>query len=128
VVITWALRNRLLTTTLQKWSDVGQSPEASQTTTIIVKNAGGTVVRTVSGVAGSTYTYTTEFELADTGSAMPEIIFEIKSFVGATASFQTFVYKVKKTLPGLPSNMDLSLTVAASPVSGAVTLNIDEEA
>lgn len=67
--LTWNLRNRLTQTVeLVEHSDIGVTPEVGQTITIkIYDETLSNLLRTVTGLAGTTYTYTEEDEIADSG-------------------------------------------------------------
>lgn len=67
VAVTWKNRNRL-TATITKQTAATETPEVGQTTTIRVYGQDGTtLLRTASGLTGTSYNYTAVFELADTG-------------------------------------------------------------
>lgn len=81
VAVTWKNRNRT-STQIIKQTDASQTLEDGQTTTIrIYGQDGTTLLRTVTGLTGTSYDYTAAFELADTGSVVLQtsLTFKIKS-------------------------------------------------
>lgn len=89
VALSWKLRNRLTNTTIRKNTATSDTAEVGQTTTIRVYNAANTLVRTVTGITGTTYDYTALMESADNaGVQQTSLRFEIESVRDGNVSFQ----------------------------------------
>lgn len=75
LTITWARRNRVQQTAPQapRFTDADVTPEAGSTVTLRVYNAqtGGALIRTVTGLTGTSYTYTEATAAADNGGTKP---------------------------------------------------------
>lgn len=87
-VLTWAHRDRTLQTaglTLQSAGNIG--PEVGTTYTIRVYSNGGTLERTVTGITGTTYTYTLAFEAAD-GGPFDSITMQLEAVRDGRVSWQ----------------------------------------
>lgn len=67
--ITWVHRNRT-NTAISGYTDATDTAEAGQTYTLRIYGDLDAEMRTVSGIAGSPYVYTTEDELVDTGGTV----------------------------------------------------------
>lgn len=79
VVVEWKNRNRL-TPAIRKQTDPTETLEVGQTTTLgIYSDAGGTLLRTETGLTGTDYTYPIADEIADSGTLQPDLTFKIKS-------------------------------------------------
>lgn len=87
VALTWARRNRLTQTQALKQSAGDQTPEASTTFTLVIKNDSNTVIRTEPGLTGTSYNYTVAQETIDNGgSPSPTLTFELKAVRGSEES------------------------------------------
>lgn len=81
VAVSWKNRNRLIPA-IRKQTDPTETLEVGQTTTIkIYGQDGTTLLRTVTGLTGTSYGYTVAFELTDSGVGVlqTELTFKIKS-------------------------------------------------
>lgn len=79
VAITWKNRNRT-TGLIKKQTAATETLESGQTTTIrIYGEDGTTLLRTVTGLTGTSYDYTAAFEVADAGSLQDSLTIKIKS-------------------------------------------------
>ena len=86
LTLTWANRNRLSETSqVAAWGDANVTPEAGQTTSITVYNSDNSVLQSVTGLTGTTWT-ATFLESAITG---PSIRYEIKSVRDGLDSLQS---------------------------------------
>jgi hypothetical protein len=91
VTISWAHRNRLNQPQIIPQSTASIAGEAGQTYTVRVYGQTGTLLRTATGITGTSYDYTVAFELADTSSAntlQTQLTFEVSSVVGGIESLQ----------------------------------------
>lgn len=93
--ITWSHRDRTLQTAyLVEQSEGNIGPEAGTTYTVRIYNAqtGGTLIRTYSGITGTTQTYTTAQATTDNGGTKPaNIRVEIESARDGYVSWQKHV-------------------------------------
>jgi hypothetical protein len=97
--VTWSHRDKTLQTGNFIYQDDGDvGPEAGTTYTIRFRNEAGALVKTVTGIAGTSYDWTTEE--ADSGLPHPElntlITIELESVVGGESSFQPHQYPVRR--------------------------------
>lgn len=98
--VTWANRNRLTQSDIFIPHSAGTiTPESGQTTTVIVLDLGGNILRTVSGLAGTSWSYDAGMWSTD-GSHSP-ILLEVKSFVGVVESWQACRFPVTVETPNL---------------------------
>lgn len=87
-VLTWAHRDRTLQTAGLVHQSTGNiGPEVGTTYTIRVYSNGGTLERTVTGITGTTYTYTLAFELAD-GGPFDSITMQLEAVRDGRVSWQ----------------------------------------
>ena len=115
--ITWAHRDRLQQTAgFNGWTEGNIGPEAGTTYTLVMKS-GVTTLRTVTGITGTSYTYTNAFEIADAGILQSELTVELWSVRSTIDSFQVFSHTFSRnTADGLDldtspsSSDDLDLT------------------
>lgn len=94
--ITWARRNRVNQTApaAPRFMDGDVTPESGQTTTLRIYNAqsGGTLIRTETGLTGTSYTYTTAQALIDNGGTQPaNLRLELTAERSGYSSLQTQV-------------------------------------
>lgn len=79
VAVTWNNRNRL-TSGIKKQSAASDTLEDGQEHTIrVYAHDGTTLLRTVTGLTGTSYNYTAAFEIADAGGLEASLTFKIKS-------------------------------------------------
>jgi hypothetical protein len=99
ITVAWGHRNRLA-----EWSyaDGGLtgSPEAGTTYNLRFYDEGDTLVKTYSGLTGTSQTWTTE--VADAGHRLSRIRIELEAIVGSLASFQQFDYVVWRDMAQQP--------------------------
>lgn len=118
IVLTWAHRDRTQQTggTLLSFTDSSVGPETGVTYTLKVYNGANTLVRTVSGITGTTTTYTTAFELAD-GGPFTNFRMTLAAERGAFESFQIYDLSLSRsaTLPATGVFIPDSDPVAKDP-------------
>lgn len=91
LVITWANRNRLTETSqILGWTGANVTGEAGQTTTVVVKNLGGSVLETQTGLTGTTFTATFDPALV-VGNVLSVEVWSVRD---GLASFQKFTTTV----------------------------------
>lgn len=101
VVITWAHRDRLgQGTTLVDFLGGSTGPEAGTTYKIVIKDDTAYPVRTVTGISGTTYTYTSAFETAD-GGPFTSFTIELSSVRDGYESYQKHSITVSRPAPYL---------------------------
>jgi len=102
LTITWAHRDRTLQTAYlvhQDEADIG--PEPGTTYTVRVRDAGGTVVRTVSGLAGTSWTWDVATAASDAGAAGGQVTIELWASRGGLDSWQPQTRTVERAGYGL---------------------------
>lgn len=130
VVPSWVHRNRLQQTAgILDQQDGSITPESGTTYTIVIFNESGTPSRTLTGITGTTYTYSLIDEWADCGGLQSQLTVKLYSVRDGLSSWQsqqhTFsrVYAVEDkdlaTPPGSPVAGKMYI-IAASP-AGAWT-------
>jgi hypothetical protein len=89
--LTWLERNRLTQSdAIATQSAPTVTPEAGTTYTLKIYDRNDLLIRTETGLTGTTYTYLLADELADTGLAAPEtrLRFTMQTIVGGLVSWQ----------------------------------------
>jgi hypothetical protein len=118
-VLTWAHRDRLTEDDqLVGHTAASIGPEAGTTYTVQVKSADGTTtLRTVTGLTGTTWTYTDALQLAD---GFPQsVLIQLWSVRGGVASWQTYSFAVNLGSKGVGSATG---TGSAAAANGSVTI------
>lgn len=91
LIVTWAHRDRITQTVSLVSQDTGNfGPEAGVTSTLRIYGETGTLLRTVTGLTGTTYTYASVDEIADSGLGRlnTSLRIELESVRGSLASLQ----------------------------------------
>jgi hypothetical protein len=90
LALTWAHRDRLLQTsgTLSDHTAASIGPEAGTTYTLRIYDDLGALVRTETGLTGTSYTYTFANEILDGGAINTVLRFELESVRGGLTSWQ----------------------------------------
>lgn len=126
VDLTWGRRNREGDTTLTKWGDVDETPEVGQTTTLKIYNQFGVLVRTVTGLPDSSYSYTYETEILDCGFLQDYLTVELYSVRDGLDSFSKFNYKFQRIIENAnPVGMELNLTQTGNDSASSINFNLD---
>jgi hypothetical protein len=102
LTITWAHRDRTLQTAYlvhQDEADIG--PEPGTTYTVRVRDAGGAVVRTVSGLSGTSWTWDVATAASDAGAAGGQVTIELWASRGGLDSWQPQTRTVERAGYGL---------------------------
>jgi hypothetical protein len=87
VALSWVERNRVTQATILKQSDSTVTPEAGTTYKLVIKNASNTVIRTETGLSGTTYNYTQTTEMADNSGVLSiSLTFELQAECGGRLS------------------------------------------
>lgn len=101
LAITWAHRDRTVqTVTLNRQDETNIGPEAGVTYTLRIYGESDTLLRTETGLAGTSYTYLTADEEADSGfdpvRLNTRLRFEMESVRGSLASLQKWNIAVER--------------------------------
>lgn len=110
--ITWVHRNRVLQADqILGHSDAGVTPEAGQTYRLVISTTGGTIVRTVNDITGTTFSYTIQDAATDFGLSPGTGEFEgrltLMSMRDGLTSWSTYqtAFRVDRSLiPGTPAS------------------------
>lgn len=90
--IAWYNRNRLSATVIRKQTDPTETPEAGQTTTVKVYGDANTLLRTQTGVTGTSWDYTNTQEITDAGAAQNRLMFKVSAVRDGYESVQNTAY------------------------------------
>lgn len=125
VTITWEQRNRLTQDTVRKQFDTGIIAEGETTYFIKIFNASNTLLRTVSDLTTTTYTYTAANQTSDNGSLPLVLTFQLYSKRDGLFSFQAQQRTVTRTggvAPSAPAYSPGSDTYNPPPAGNALAL------
>lgn len=90
--ISWSNRNRVTEdNVILDWTDATVAGEVGQTTSILVYNSVGTLINTISGLTGTTYTFT---PATDASGAIGQIYIELRSVRAGYMSLQGMRFQV----------------------------------
>jgi hypothetical protein len=102
LTITWAHRDRTQQTAYLVHQDEGNiGPEPGTTYTVRVRDAGGTVVRTISGLAGTSWTWDVATAASDASAAGGQVTIELWASRGGLDSWQPQTRTVERAGYGL---------------------------
>lgn len=102
LVITWAHRDRLSqTVSLTPQSAASIGPEPGTTYTVRVRDRNGTVVRTQTGLAATSWTWTVAAAATDAATAGDRVTVEVESVRDGLASWQAHACTVERAGWGL---------------------------
>lgn len=97
VVITWEERNRLQQTVyLLAQDETSITPEVGTTYTIKIFDQSDTLVRTLTGLTGTSYTYTVIDELADCGGEQTHLRVELLAERDSVQSWQSHSHRFER--------------------------------
>ncbi|PSJ60739.1 phage tail protein [Pseudaminobacter soli (ex Li et al. 2025)] len=115
IPVTWARRNRLTEATPIDWTAADQTPEVGQTTSVTLTDLSGTVLRTYSGITGTSQ----NVAKADFG-AVEQGYIVVSAERDGYSSWQSRRLQIVLSTPG-PSDILISNdTVSVSATSGSV--------
>lgn len=124
-VLTWAHRDRTQQSTLIEHDNGNIGPEAGTTYTIKIYDAGDTLRTTVTGLTGTTYTYTNATEISDCGSLQTQLRFQLYAVRDGYDSWQMYDLTVLRRLSGSGSIEGQSSVSGKGsmtlPASGTIT-------
>ncbi len=94
LIVSWAHRDRLTQTAELIPTTTGDiGPEAGTTYTVVIRNAlNNVILHTEAGISTTSFTYTVEDEIAETGLLASRYAVEVSSQRGAETSFQTLFH------------------------------------
>ena len=123
--IGWSNRNKE-TLTLTKWTDADEAMEAGQTVTLRIYDSGSALIREVTGLTSTTYTYPIGTELTDAGSIQTQLTVELTSDLAGDESFAPFSLTFARNIGQDPTGISLPLdTFVAGETSGAIDFDLD---
>ena len=123
--LAWARRNRLNSSVLSKWDDPDETPEVNQTTTLKIYNQFEVLIRTETGLATTSYSYTFEQEIIDAGFLQDHLTVELFSERDGEIS-PSWSYRFQRIFGDAPSGMTLDLVDSTDESSANIPLDLDE--
>jgi hypothetical protein len=88
LALTWAHRDRTAQSTVIQQGAGNIGPEAGVTYTLRIYDSDNVLIRTESGLTGTSYTYTQANEIADSGEVQNQLRFELESLRAGFVSYQ----------------------------------------
>lgn len=109
VNVSWVRRNRLTETSAIEgfyfYTATDIAPEFGETYTLKIYGDSNTLLRTVTGLTGTTYTYTNAFEIADGGSLQGVLTFVLSSVREGINSYEAVRVAVTRTGGSVPGSL-----------------------
>jgi len=126
--VTWSPRDRTNVTNLFAWDDATQSPESGATVNINVYGQSQTLIKSVTGISGTTFLYPLNDELTDAGAVQTRLTVEIWSTNAVGDSLFKFTHTLDRQIGVEPTGLTINLDQSTSSSSANINFDLDTPA